>query len=214
VPAGESRLNVTANDVLGIGAVKVEIVDHPSVGRASVDGTEVILVVPEGHTDLIEFTYRVTAEGESSVATVSVATRQRDLNRVELAFIDSEDQTDEASPASGVDQVLQVLSQPPTLWLSLAELRLPLLPMTSALSATGVVLLLAARRARKRGFVAVRGVRRTGGLDTSRGLPFVYRHDAGRIWRTGGTRRRKGLVEIETPRGNAWVQAADLSAEQ
>jgi len=219
MPSGTSTLDVSANDVLGR-RVSMTVLRQPNVGSVWVQDGNLVVEIPDNATDNIVFEYRLDNGTEVSDATVVISPQQQlSWGTVDASFVDSDtettagvdiDGTDASDEeASGIAERLQFLTRPPTVWLSLVDLQLPLLPLTSAASVSLFGLLLLWRRGYLRRYATVRGVARGEALAVD-GTGFLMRHNADQIWRTGRKRRRAGTVQIETPAGYAWVQESLL----
>jgi len=221
MPSGTSELNVVANDVLGR-RVELTVVEQPGVGVVWVEEGVLKIDIPNDTPENIVFTYRLDNGSQVSEATVVISPQQQLSWETEgSTFIDSgfdvssgataaSDETGEQE--SGLAEKFKFLRRPPAVWLTLADLRLPLLPLTSAASVSLIGLLLLWRSGYLRRFATIRGVVRGDELTVDGDDQFRMRYDADEIWLTGRRRRRNSTVQIETPPGFAWVKETTLES--
>lgn len=205
-------LNVTRNDVLGH-RFWLASVTQPARGTVSVSGDQLLIDLPPGLAEPIDFTYTVTDGTFSETAQVVIPSGSVGAPVVvetDAQFMETPLEA-RAEPGQFAPSV-----SPPVLLLVVRDLELPLLTFTASSMALLAMAIPVLVRRRRRHFVAVDAVERG---DTARanhrgedGGSFQLRHNARYVWATG-RRDRANRVQIETPNGRAWIPAGEVGTE-
>lgn len=215
------RIEVLSNDTVSAGSRVVGVTPAADGVRVSVgeQGGYLMLEAADVVTEPIEFTYTLSDGQRQETAKVIVhpvaGFESADSSWTHQAKAttlgDGRDAPEQevSIQEDGVVGVLRSVPIPKVLG-AVAELRLPLLPMTS-LVGLGLALLLWWRAAgRRRRYVVLDGVARDDSLTSAGDRPFTLRHDTEAMWLTGHRRRRRGLVRAEGPNGAVWIPTDQL----
>lgn len=176
------------------------------------DGRSLIIIGGADFAEPTTFSYTISDGSRDASATVTVRpveglTVLDSSGGAPAQFLGDEStgQSDGANPAGGLLGSLRSVEIPTPL-AALADLRLPLLPMTSVVAAIVPFLLWFRVAIRRKRYLNVLNVPRDEQLHADPGaVPFALRHNVERIWTTGRRRTAQGLIQAETPNGLAWI---------
>jgi len=195
-------------------ALQVTVLEVPAGVTVAVEGDQLRVTVEAAGMHVLS--YRITNGSSASTATVTVVNLGSEVLVDELAFVEaagsrlSSDDVSESEDAPVWERLAPAIV-PPGLR-ALTDLELPLLGF-SFVGAPAVLGMIAFWLvSRRRRYVRVDGVARSDSLDANgSGSDFELRHDAAALWSNG--RRRRGLVQVQTPNGNRWVPVVKVDVE-